>query len=490
MKHLLGYLSLTDHTGTEVELINGARTLALMRAAVQGDPADVCRVHPFWDERQIAGVRRWMGNECAFFDSGQYGADSSLWDNPGGSQDPNPWEDIADPAGLEVAGFLPDAPAPGFGLQLESPAEARVVESTRVEPLELVVTGTVVAGTERGESAWLRWATELLEANELGWTAGVFTACPDPAVWDLIADPDDIPADDAEEPVYTTWDDGSPNNVAAYAGTVAYPPHSSYWDLMDVRFASIDPLTDQPLFPHCVGRRYSIRFTVGRHRVYDRPRTVATLGGTGVWASGETYTNPLDVGSPVASDPETVLGPPGVAIPVTSRRRSGLIGRANRWSLPDSALREAALLPPRPVTLREQLIVTITNPSTTETVYNARIRFWEADVGQPHPNTQVGDAHYSDIEPVAELRIIRVEPEDTLVFDARTSRVTLTTGDGTVYTSVPGRIESADGARLQAPVLTGPTRYWAAAELSADSGSYGDLDLEVTIRSAMEQIPT
>lgn len=491
MKHLLGYLELTHPDGSAVEVINGARTLGLINAARAGAAGDACRVHGFWDERAITGLRVWQGNSCAFVDSGQYGTDSSLWDNPAGSQDPNPWETSADPSTAEVAGFLPDAPAPGFGLQLESPTEARITESTRTEPLELIVTGTVVAGTERGESAWLRWLTCTLEdtdAQRDGWTAAVFTACPDPAVWDLIPDPDAIAIDDAEEPVYTTWDDVSPNNVVAYTGSLTFPPHSSYWDLFDVRFASIDPLTDQPLFPHCTGRRYAIRFTVGRQRAYDRPRVGPTLGGA--WTAGETYSNPLTVGNPVDQTPDGVLGPPGVELPVTSRLRSGLISRSGRWSLPDSCLREAALLPPRPPMLRDELVVTINNPSLTETVHNARVRFWPAEIGQPHPNTQVGDTHYRDIEPDAELRIVKVEPGETLVWDARTQRVSLTLSDGTYYAAVPGRIESSDGARLRTPTLEGDTRYWAVAELSADSGSYGDLDLTVQVNTAMEQIPT
>lgn len=493
MKHLLGYLQLEAPTGDCVELINGARTLALMRAA-RANPsgADGCRVHPFWDERSISSLRAWNGNECWAFDSGQYGADSALWADPGGSQDLNPWEDSDDPRTAEVAGFLPDAPAEGRGLIIESPAENRVLTSTRVEPLEFIVTGTVVAGSERGEHIWLEWATRTLThpcAYDTGWMATVFTHCPDESVWSPIPDPVfPRPADPSGEPTYTTWDDPSPPVVTDWTDPTPWPLDTGSRQMFDVRFVSIDPLTDEPLFPHCVGRRYAIRFAVGKHRWFDRPRSLATVGGAGTWSAGEVYSNPLSVGS-ATPDPDDP-GPPGLVIPSLSARSTGLRGRPGRWSLPDGALREAALTPPRPATLEDRVIVAITNPSVTSTVYNARIRFWQAIIGQPHPNTQVGHAFYRDRVPEGgELRITEIGPTETLTFDGRTNRVSLSTPGSGSTRNVPGRVEGPTGTRVESPSLQCDVRYWVAVDLSADSGSYGDLDLEVVITAAEAGIP-
>lgn len=490
MKHLLGYVHLEDPTGQCVELVNGARTLALMRAA-WADPTgtDGCRVHPSW--QLAAGERVWDGNSCWAFDSGQYGAASSRWDDPGGDQDLNPWEDSDNPATFEVAGFLPDAPGRGLGIQIEPPVSSRVMSADRIEPLEFLITGTVMAGTERGEQAWLQWASGVLTdpySYRSGWLATVFPRCADQSDWASVSDPLDLPADPSGEPTYTTWDDPSPNLLTEWTDPTPYPTDSGLWQLFDVKFQSIDELSDQPLFPHCVGRRYAIRFTVGRHWVYDRPRTLATLGGSGNWSASETYRNPLTVGT---QDPEddNYLGPPGLPVPRSPRPNPGLRGGRSRWSLPDSCLRVAALTPPRPVTLYDDLVVTVTNPSVTTTVHNARVRLWEAYVGYPHPNTQIGDEFYRDREPEAELRIIELQPGETITYDGRTKRLTLTTSTQ-VYNVVPGRVESPAGARVELPALSCNRRYWACAELSADSGSYGDLDLEVSVAGAQRMIPT
>lgn len=496
MKHMLGYLRLDTEDGTSIEVINGARTLGLMRAAA-ADPLgragpDGCRVHPFWSAREISGILVWEGNDCWSFDSGQYGENPALWENPAGVQDPNPWEDPNRPADFEVAGFLPDPPGVGLGVQLESPNEARIAESNRNQPLELSITGTVVAGQSRGESAWLQWLNRELagDANkDRRWQATVYTHCADEAAWAVIPDPDNIPAPDPEAPVYTTWDDPTPNVLLPFAGATPWPLDSGLWQLLDVEFFDIDPLTDQPLFPHCVGRRYVIRLGAFQHDAYDRSEVFGTIGGAGNWNAGETYTNPLEVGSPVNNQPPSVLTPPGLDVPNFPGRGAGLITRSGRWSLPDSCLRNSLLTTQRASTYREQLIAIIHNPSPTETVYNARIRLWEAVDGQTFPNTQVGDAFYKDIDPFIELRIIKVEPGETLTFDGRTQRATLV-NNGTTYTSIQGRIETPESVRLEAPSLDAPARYWVAVELSADAGSYGDLDLEVTIRGAQESIPT
>lgn len=499
MKHLLGYLHLEDPAGNCVELINGARTLALMRAA-RLDPAgaDGCRVSPAWQLRDDLAAA-WDGNDCWAFNSGQYGADSAQWDDPLEDQDLNPWEDTDDPATAETAGFLPDAPGAGLGVLLESPTEARVIESDRVEPLELVITGTVVAGTARGESAWLQWANRVLTdpyTYRVGWKATTFTHCPDEDEWAATLaglgpfDPlPTLPADPNGEPTYTTWDDPTPNVLAAFTDPTPFPLDSGVWQLFDVKFRSIDPLLDQPLFPHCVGRRYAIRFDVKRHTVYDRPRLLATVGGTGTWNAAETYSNPLEVGSPTIAVDPLDLGPPGVGVPLRPGRQSGLLGRSGLWALPDSCLRETGLTPARPVTLTDQLIIEISNPSVESWVYNARIRFWEAIVDYPHPDTQVGDEFYRDLTPTAEVRIVKIGPSETLEYDGRTRRVTLRR-PGVVFDTVPGRIVGTAGSRVEPPPLRCDRRYWVAVELSADAGSYGDLDLEVTVYGAREQIPT
>lgn len=467
-----------------MELVNGARTLALMEEG--------CRKHRFWSERDISSVRRWYGNECWAFDSGQYGTEPSLWEDPAGEQDLNPWEDSDDPRTQEVAGFLPDAPGNGLGVIIESPVESRIMDSNRIEPLELVITGTVVAGTDRGEHVYLKWLTQTLTdplSFRTGWTATVFSHCPVEEDWAAVADPLDIPADDAGEPARTTWDDPASPTLDEFTDPTPFPLDSGLWQLFDVRFVSIDPLTDGPLFPHCVGRRYAIRFTVKVHRWFDRPRTLATLGGTGNWATGETFTNPLQVGSAALIPDPLDPGPPGLAVPTSPGSWPGLRSLSSRWALPDSCMRVAALTPPRAATLQDRLVVTVTNPSLTKTVHNARVRFWEAFVGYAPPDTVPGDEFYRDRTPDAEIRVVRLGPAETIVFDGRTGRSVLST-PGRIIPGVAGRVEGPSGARVEPPVLRCDRRFWVAAEMSSSDASYGDLDLEVTVKGAQQDIPT
>lgn len=489
MKWLLGYMQLESPDGTCVEVINGARTLALMRLAKQQPSGpEGCRVHPDW--RLRTSPRVWEGNDCWAFNTGQYGADPAFWENPAGEQDPNPWEDPDKPHALEVAGFLPDPPGPGLGLVLQSPMDPEVLGADRVEELELSISGTVVAGTARGEHSWLQWFDRVMTGCDYtrGWTATVFTHCPDQTVWDPIVDPFDLPSEPSGEPTYSTWDDVSPPLLTEWTDPTPWPLDSGVWQLFQVKFRGRERLFDQPEFDHCVGQRYVLRFGVKVHTVYDRPRTLASIGGAGEWAAGETYSTPLQAGDGTVDTDPLQLGPPGLVLPPPAVT-AGLKGRPGRWALPDAVLREAALTPPRPTTLTDQLVITIRNPSTSRTIHNARVRIWEALVGYPHPNTQVGDAFYRERDPEAELRIVKLQPAETLIYDGRTKRVTLRE-PGFIHSVVPGRVESRSGTRLDLPPLRCDRRYWACAELSADSRSYGDLDMEVTIQGAQEQIPT
>lgn len=482
MRHLLGYLQLEDPTGKCVELVNGARTLALMAR-------EECRAHPSW--RMSLSPRRWDGNECWAFDSGQYGEEPSLWADPGGDQDPNPWEDPADPRTAEVAGFLPDAPGDGVGVIIESPVEDRVMSSARVEPLEMIVTGTIVAGSSRGEQVWLSNLTRTLTEPfgfVQGWKATVFTHCPDADEWAGVADAFDLPVEDPQAPVVTAWDDPDPAVLEPFAGEPEWPLDSGLRELFDVRFKSVDPLSDQPLFPHCVGRRIAIRFEVGSHRWYDRPRTLAELGGAGEWDTDETFVTPLEPSDGVEPWSPYTADPPGVAVPSSVGAWSGLLSRSGRWRLPDAVMRRAALTAPRPATLQDRIVVTVSNPSTTKSVHNARVLFWAALVGYPRPDSTVGDAFYRDREPDAELRITRLDPAETVVFDGRTGR-TLLRRPGRVFPNVSGRVEGPSGTSVDAPVLRCDERYWACVEMSADSRSYGDLDLLVTIQAAEQDTP-
>lgn len=462
MRHFFGYLALTTPDGDTTELVNGVRALALMDIG--------CRAHATWERPQIAACRRWLGQECWAMDSAQYGLSASSWANPAGTEDQ--FIDAADPRSDETAGFLPDAPGEGIGIILESPDETRVAQSPTPVPLELIVTGTVIASSIRGEHLWLQWASRALNARNhagLGWTATLMTHCPDQTAWSGI-DPTDLPALANGEPARTTWDDPSHPTLAA-AAALPWPLDSGLRQLHGVKFVAIDPIFDQPLFGHEVGRRYAIRFTVDRHEMHDRPRIVGTAGGSGNWASGEAYPLPLEP-SDLTPNPD---GFPGLAVPPLPTLRSGVQAESNRWRQPDQVLRESVLTPPLPERLQRSLIITVTNPSATKTVYNARVRVWDAVDGEAPPDTQVGDAFYRDVAPVAEVRIARLDPLEAVKADARTGRVTLIDATGTTVANVSNRSEG-----LSPPAPTN-VRQWVSVDMSSDAGSYGDLDLELRV---------
>lgn len=466
MRHFFGYLALTTPDGDTTELVNSVRALALMDEG--------CRAHATWEKAEVAACRLWAGQGCWTMDSAEYSLSASSWANPAGTEDQ--FIDAADPRSDETAGFLPDAPGEGVGVILESPDEARIADSPTRLPLELIVTGTVIASSIRGEHLWLQWASRVLNARNhrgLGWTATLVTHCADQAAWDPLGDPTALPALDAGEPVRTTWDDPSHATLDP-AAALDWPLDSGLRQLHGVKFKSIDPIFDQPLFGHEVGRRYAIRFTVDGHNMHDRPRLVGTAGGSGNWDAAEAYPLPLTV-SDLTPDPD---GFPGLAVPAVPTLRSGGQAFTNRWRQPDAVLRKAVLTPPLPERLHRALVITVTNPSASATVYNARIQVWDAVDGEAPPDTEVGDAYYRDITPAAEVRIAKLKPLESLVADARTGRVTLVDAAGNVVANVSNRSEGL------APPAATTIRQWVALDMSSLAGSRGDLDLELAVEFA------
>lgn len=463
MRHFFGILTLTTPDGDTTELVNGLRALALMDEG--------CRAHGTWQKVEVNACRQWAGQSCWAMDPAEYSPDTGSFVNPGWAADG--FIDAADPRSDETAGFLPDAPAEGLGIILESPDESRVAGSATHVPLELLVTGTVIASSIRGEHLWLQWASRALNAKNhhgLGWRATLLTHCPDETTWAGV-DVTDLPALDAGEPVRTTWDDGAHATLDP-AVPLAWPDDSGVREAHGVRFVAIDPIFDQPLFGHEVGRRYGIRFTVETHTMHDRPRLVGEL--TGAWDETEAYPLPLEV-SDLTPDPD---GFPGLAVPPVPTLRAGLQAITNRWSYPDEVLRKAVLTPPLPERLTRALVITVANPSTTATVYNARVLVWDAVDGEAPPDTVNGDAYYRDAAPVGEVRIARLLPEESIVADARTGQVTLIDASGTVVANVSNRSEGL------APPQPTNLRQWVAVDMSASAASYGDLDLELTVRFA------
>ena len=458
MKHFLGYLSVTDAAGVTTEIINATTTLNLIGTGV-------CRSHADWNLTDVNNCRRWLGADCWITTAADYTPGVGSFANPGGIEDP--WDDPANPSTQETCGFLPDAPGYGLGIMTESPTEDRITESDFRLPLEFIVTGTVVAGTEQGEHAWPQWAKRVLEVKQPnGFTATVVTACSNQATWAGV-DPLTLAPLPTNAPARTTWNDPAAP-VFTDGATQTWPAQSGVREMYGVRFVGIDALSDQPFFGHEVGMRYALRFTVDGYRMCDRKHLIESVATA--WVPAEAYSLPLDVYTAPAADPL-----PGLAVPSENLLRSGQQNFAGRWAYPDQVMRKAALTPKLPDQHRSGITVQVYNPSATATVYNSRVRIWDAIDNVAPPDTELGWATYADTETVYELRIVALGPGETITADGRSGMVTVASATETL--SVSDLASIAEGATAP-PIFQGGSQRWICAEVSTIAGSYGDLDLE------------
>ena len=139
MSWLLPYLSLESADGACIEVVNQCRTLRNMT------------------ERGRAAAE-WEENESAPEACGCCWVHDDIDDSDG-----DPWVDPDNPATLEAAGILIDAPGDGIGFWIESPQSTDFRAARGSRNLQMFFTFTIVSATRRGELALLHWLTDVLD---------------------------------------------------------------------------------------------------------------------------------------------------------------------------------------------------------------------------------------------------------------------------------------------------------------------------------------
>ena len=138
---MLPYLQVeSDHVCAEI--FNNCRTLAYMRNGFER------RMPAVW-RNAIFGDGDCHDCCCHTFDEGDY----TTIDGP----NPAPWFDPTIPASREVFGFLVDADS----MVIESPNSSRLSGNRSARP-EMIVAGTVIASSVRGENYFIRWLSTQL----------------------------------------------------------------------------------------------------------------------------------------------------------------------------------------------------------------------------------------------------------------------------------------------------------------------------------------
>lgn len=467
MAFLKAYLRLTTVDGRTFEVVNGARTLSHLRAG---------RAAAAWSTQ--GGARLWDGAEAWQFNEGNYEIDPTAADG-----NPDPWWDPQAPEALQVAGVLVDPPGDGVGFELESALSDRIARSSRVEPAELSMTFTVVAQSEAGERQVLnRLAKDLKDLTCDGVTAHVYALAPcvdDFA--DLIVDGQvAAPIPDPVAPSAPPGGHCDPNPPTLEPYPLALPTRidDGYRELAGVRFVSLEPIFDAPVFPGCVGQRYRMRFEVDRGRWHSRSEHICSIGGTGSWNECDEISEPFTICEPV--DTTVTCGPERTF----GRRR--IRTTSSLYCTPGCHLRKSCLTAPQPVSSTGRIVAEVHAGSAE--IFNASVKVWEAVDGLPDPSTAVGAKLYRARAVAWEANIPHLRAGDRLVLDGRTQSATLLCGSGETFTG-GGVVEGTGGSRWDPPALEAGDRYWIAFDLSNDPRSRGALDASLTVNISREEVP-
>lgn len=462
MPALNAYLSITDPvTGKCTEIVNGARTLSLMR---QGRAADG------WEIRECY----WPGQDAWMFNENNYGDPTVNTD---------PWYDEQKPESQEVAGFLVDGPGDGRGFQLESPTSTRIMQATGRPPLEMYITGSVVAASKQGERHWLEWFDRTMLdccVKCVGFRAEVFAHIPCPDDFEPY-----IPTGGGR-PVLPPVDSGAPPEVEVcepnppvlerYSLPLPVQLDDGHRELLAVRYVGRDELPSSRA--ECAGRRWQLRFEVSHPAWYQRSVSLGDFSGG--WDECDAMLEPFDICS-TATTTETACGTTD-----TFRRRRTLTTNS-RFVVPSCFIRKAFLTAPLPWTSTGRISGLIRN-SGASTINNIRLQVWPAFEGRPSPATDQGRKDYAGIAPVVEALIPEMNPGDQIRLDGRTGEVELICITGDTKTG-SGIVETSSGASWFPPSLQCDAQYWVALDLPAE-GEAGSYDIDADISVSLESLPS
>ena len=460
MSWMSPYLALVSSDDRCIEVFNNCRTLQNM--------ADPNRADAAWNTRKGSS-----GCACCW-------VHDDIEESDG-----DPWVDPDNPATLEAAGLLIDAPGDGIGFWIESPQSTDFRAARGSRNLQMFITFSVVSRTRRGELAILKWLTDVLAdcCNECeGWSANVFEFCP--CDQDFIGVPLEttvIPPSGAPAKSADPCDDDPDvllpvDQFVNPDGTVGLPIPVFLDDgsrqLLQVRFVGIDQLFDQSLF-ECAGNRFIAQFEIVDPTWHSEPVTTCVLGGAGTWEDEECGCRPCDIircsDLPLVAEERCA----GTSISSTTRRSNRR--RAGRFKQPMCFQRQTCLTPPQPTSIDQRMRITVQNGGGT--VHNAQLTVWAATEGIADPQTVQGSRWYDRRTPVAQYQIPEMGPNESIVINPD-GEVLVNCASGAQRAGA-GLVEIPAGSDL--PTLSCDSRYWLTLDLSCDERSRGEADLSAQI---------
>jgi len=460
--YLSGYLAVTKPDGSCVEVFNS------------------CRTKWNFDNRPESWTGKWEAADGSDGKSVWSGCCCWAWDTQD-YEGNDPWFDPANPATSEVAGGMIDVPdGDGNGFYLEPSGSKRLVESARVLPLESYITFTVVAGSSRGERAYLKWLDEVFRDCCTvcdGLELTVFNECPCEDDYPIEVGSEDYVEADLIDPgapmVPEYYCDPDSGVLEPYSGEDPIVLDSGVRHLLRADYRGIEPLEEG--LSNCSGNRYKICFEIKDHQWYGDPRLLCTLGED--WSKCDCLCTKIfdacdvDVVEPDLCGPDPALAAAEVSTVFKRSGRDsfnnvgGLICLPGRYNRPEKVRLSVCLTPPQAVSVDNVLSAAVTNFGS-EVVEDARLVVWEALEGVAAPDTVKGWDVYCDQDPLYSLNVTRLRPgevinllPDSSVLVECVNRET-TNGLGTI-----------DGSSSLLPSMSCDLRFWVGLEIPC---GYGD----------------
>ena len=446
---LAGFLEVKSSDGSCVEVFNSCRARWNVANRAESATSDWCLTDS--ENNSISS------NCCCW-----------AWDEGDYSLLPDPWFDASNPATREVAGVIVDGgDNAGHGFFVEPSSSSRVLGANGFVPLEMFVTFTVVAGSARGERAFLNWLDSVLRdaCNRCnGLELSVFTECPceDDFLEAGLVFEDGCPIvvlPDSQPPAKGGFCDAEPECLVPYDGPQVDLLDSGERQILRVDYVGIEPLLER--IDNCSGNRYRVSFEIGEHCWYSAPRHLWDIGEfsdceclcTGVHGLCDDC-GPVDLcgdgGSGVLPSRSSIGS-------LVLDNADGVIGVEGRYSRPEFVMLDAELTPPMPSSVNSVLSFDVVNDSVQD-VYDLRLVVWEAIDGAPRPDTEVGWKIYQEQGEVYSLPVVSLLRGDRLSVtasgDVSLDRSGISCSAGSIVDAVNGCLELSCGLR-----------YWVGLEV-------------------------